>query len=138
MKKLLFSLLGLALLAAAIGILSSFSRPAAPKTGSKIMQLTSIESLVGGGVARSKLISSDAAGKLEEEDLGHFYSLVGIKFDNINYNDVTIAKKLEKLYNEGWVLEATHSTFGARASGNGNSAENGIIITRYILKKAAE
>lgn len=138
MKKLLFSLLGLVILAAAIGILSSFSRPAAPKAGSKIMQLTSIESLVGGGVARSKLISSDAAGKLEEEDLGHFYSLVGIKFDNINYNDATIAKKLEKLYNEGWSLEATHSTFGARASSNGNSAENGIIITRYILKKAAE
>lgn len=115
-------------------ISTSFTkRPEISKT--KVMQLTSVESLVGGGMARSKLISSDAAGKLEEQDLGHFYSFVGIKFDNIKYNDATIAGKLETYMNDGWELVSTNSTFGARASSNGNSSENGIIITRYILKK---
>jgi hypothetical protein len=121
----------------AFTLFSAFQTKSRNQNRFKIMQLTSVESLVSGGMARSKLISSDASGKLEEQDLAHFYSLVGIKFDNINNNDIAVAKKLEDLYNDGWVLESTNSSFGVRASGSGNS-ENGIIVTRYILKKAVE
>jgi hypothetical protein len=134
MKKYIFSTVLLAVAMGLIITVSSFSKkPSATKV--KVMQLTSVESLVGGGMARSRLISSDAQGKLEEQELGHFYSLVGIKFDNIKYNDATIAGKLEGYLNDGWELVSTNSTFGARASSNGNNGDNGIIITRYVLKK---
>lgn len=117
--------------------LSSFktAKPAAPKV--KVMQLTAIESLVSGGFARSRLISSTADGSINEQELGNFYSMVGIKFENIRSNDITIALKLEEYLNAGWELVSSNSSFGSRASGNGSS-ENGIVITRYVLKKTVE
>jgi hypothetical protein len=89
-------------------------------------------------MARSRLISSNAEGNIQEQELGHFYSLVGIKFENIRSNDVTISLKLEEYLNDGWELINSNSTFGSRASGNGGSSENGIVITRYVLKKTIE
>lgn len=87
---------------------------------------------MGGGMTRSRLISSTADGSINEEDLGHFYSLVGIKFDNIRSNDMTIALKLEEYLNDGWELVSSTTTFGS------SSGENGIVITRYLLKKTVE
>jgi hypothetical protein len=132
----IFSIVVLALSGALF--FSSFkqAKPSAPKV--KVMQLTAVESLVGGGMARSRLISSNAEGNIQEQELGHFYSLVGIKFENIHSNDVTISLKLEEYLNDGWELINSNSTFGSRASGNGGSSENGIVITRYVLKKTIE
>lgn len=134
-KLTIFSLVALVVSGALF--LSSFktAKPAAPKV--KVMQLTAIESLVGGGMARSRLISSTADGSINEQELGNFYSIVGIKFENIRSNDVTVALKLEEYLNSGWELISSSSTFGSRASTNG-SGENGIVITRYVLKKTVE
>jgi hypothetical protein len=135
-KLTIFSLIALVISGALF--LSSFktNKPAAPKV--KVMQLTAIESLVGGGMARSRLISSSADGSINEQELGNFYSLVGIKFDNIRSNDITVALKLEEYLNDGWELASSNSTFGSRASGSTGSSENGIVITRYVLKKTVE
>jgi hypothetical protein len=132
----IFSIVALALSGALF--FSSFkqAKPTAPKV--KVMQLTAVESLVGGGMARSRLISSTAEGNIQEQELGHFYSLVGIKFENIRSNDVTISLKLEEYLNDGWELINSNSTFGSRASGSAGSSENGIVITRYVLKKTIE
>ena len=100
------------------------------------MQLTSVESLVGGGAARSRLIASNAEGNIQEQELGHFFSLVGIKFDNIRSNDITIAAKLEDYINDGWELISSNSSFATRPSSTGG--DNGILITRYVLKKSTE
>jgi hypothetical protein len=134
-KFTIFSILALVVSGALF--LSSFknAKPAAPKV--KVMQLTAVESLVGGGFARSRLISSTADGSINEQELGNFYSVVGIKFENIRSNDQTISLKLEEYLNSGWELVSSNSTFGSKASGSGSN-DNGIVITRYVLKKTVE
>jgi len=129
-KFTIFSILALVVSGALF--LSSFKTAKLSASKVKVMQLTAVESLVGGGMARSGLISSTADGSINEEDLGHFYSLVGIKFDNIRSNDMTIALKLEEYLNDGWELVSSTTTFGS------SSGENGIVITRYLLKKTVE
>jgi len=133
-KFTIFSILALVVSGALF--LSSFKTAKLSASKVKVMQLTAVESLVGGGMARSGLISSTADGSINEEDLGHFYSLVGIKFDNIRSNDMTIALKLEEYLNDGWELVSSTSTFGSRFGSS--SDENGIVITRYLLKKTVE
>lgn len=136
MKNNLTILSALMLAVTAIFFFSSFKQ-AKPSVGkSKLMQLTSVESLVGGGAARSRLITSNAEGSIQEQELGHFFSLVGIKFDNIRSNDITIAAKLEDYINDGWELISSNSSFASRTSGTGG--DNGVIITRYVLKKSVE
>lgn len=129
-KFTIFSILALVVSGALF--LSSFKTAKLSASKVKVMQLTAVESLVGGGMTRSRLISSTADGSINEEDLGHFYSLVGIKFDNIRSNDTTIALKLEEYLNDGWELVSSTTTFGS------SSGENGIVITRYLLKKTVE
>lgn len=129
-KFTIFSILALVVSGALF--LSSFKTAKLSSSKVKVMQLTAVESLVGGGMTRSRLISSTADGSINEEDLGHFYSLVGIKFDNIRSNDMTIALKLEEYLNDGWELVSSTTTFGS------SSGENGIVITRYLLKKTVE
>lgn len=129
-KFTIFSILALVVSGALF--LSSFKTAKLSSSKVKVMQLTAVESLVGGGMACSRLISSTADGSINEEDLGHFYSLVGIKFDNIRSNDMTIALKLEEYLNDGWELVSSTTTFGS------SSGENGIVITRYLLKKTVE
>ena len=133
-KFTIFSILALVVSGALF--LSSFKTAKLSASKVKVMQLTAVESLVGGGMARSGLISSTADGSINEEDFGHFYSLVGIKFDNIRSNDMTIALKLEEYLNDGWELVSSTSTFGSRFGSS--SDENGIVITRYLLKKTVE
>lgn len=133
-KFTIFSILALVVSGALF--LSSFKTAKLSASKVKVMQLTAVESLVGGGMTRSRLISSTADGSINEEDLGHFYSLVGIKFDNIRSNDMTIALKLEEYLNDGWELVSSTSTFGSRFGSS--SDENGIVITRYLLKKTVE
>jgi len=129
-KFTIFSILALVVSGALF--LSSFKTAKLSSSKVKVMQLTAVESLVGGGMTRSRLISSTADGSINEEDLGHFYSLVGIKFDNIRSNDMTIALKLEEYLNDGWELVSSTTTLGS------SSGENGIVITRYLLKKTVE
>lgn len=134
-KFTIFSILALVVSGALFLLSFKTAKPGAPKV--KVMQLTAVESLVGGGMARSKLISSTTDGSIIEQELGHFYSLLGIKFENIRSNDQTIAIKLEEYLNSGWELVSNTSTFGSRASGSGSN-DNGIVITRYVLKKTVE
>lgn len=122
--------------------------------------ITTIESIVPGGVGRSRIIDSkenvdyrrfttsrengkdsdqgqidrrDAKiDNLEETKLLNFYSLVGINFQNIASNDAIIASKLNEVAEEGWELSFVASGVESDAgSGDGK----GIFITRYIFKK---
>ena len=134
--KLTLAMLG----ALALGLIgASFVKPAKKAGSKKFMQLTSIESLVSGGFARSKLIATNSDGsKIETEDLEHFYSLVGLKFENIMKNDVTISHKLEALSADGWELESTNSSFGTRQGCGSSGGGNGMIITRYLMSKTGD
>lgn len=91
--------------------------------------MTAIESVVPGGLGRSRLITTDPKGEIQEIKLENFFSFVGINFGNIKENDLTLAANIQKLSDEGWTLENTTSAvYGADKS-------TGIFITRYLFKR---
>jgi len=120
--------------------------------------LTSVESVVPGGLGRSRLIQEKAdvnvddfttertdgkksnQGSIKRGDakvdlfaetkLLNFYSLVGINFQNIASNDALVSDKLTKLAKEGWELKFVTSGVEGDA---GKEDGTGIFITRYIF-----
>ena len=92
-------------------------------------QMTAGESVVPGGLGRSRLITSNKDGSMEEIKLENFFSLVGINFGNIKDNDRSIAAKIEEKVNEGWeLMSVTPGVYSADKS-------TGIFITRYLFRK---
>lgn len=96
-------------------------------------QVTVVESVVPGGLGRSRMISLDENGKMEETKLENFFSMAGINFGNIRENDQQITNKIADLTNSGWHLYDV--TSGVYAGNNNNN--NGIFITRYLFSKLA-
>lgn len=93
----------------------------------EIKVITTVESVVPGGLGRSRMISTDSLGTLEETKMENFFSLVGINFGNIKDNDQTIATKVSQMINAGWKLEnVTSGVYSAEKS-------TGIFITRYLF-----
>ena len=129
--------------------------------GQEYKVITVVESIVPGGVGRSRIIDSKeqvnyktlttsredgSDGKdqrkidredakinsLEETKLLNFYSMMGINFQNIASNDAIITSKLNELAKEGW--EIAFVTSGVESDA-GEKDGKGIFITRFILKK---
>ena len=122
--------------------------------------ITTIESIVPGGLGRSRIIEGtsivDAAmfttqrtdGKdskqgdikrkdakideLNETKILNFYSMVGLNFQNIASNDAMITSVLNTLSEQGWELFTVVSGVESDA---GKDDGNGIFITRYIFRK---
>ena len=122
--------------------------------------ITSVESIVPGGLGRSRLVENNQEmdyneftttrvdGKdrssrvvkrkglkidnLSETKLLNFYSLGGINFQNIASNDAITSSKLNDLAAEGWLL--MHVVSGVESDA-GKEDGNGIFITRYIFSK---
>lgn len=122
--------------------------------------ITVVESIVPGGVGRSRMIESkeqvdykklttsredgkdsdqgkidrsDAKiDKLEETKLLNFYSMIGINFQNIASNDAVITSKLNDMVKEGWELAFVTSGVESDA---GEKDGKGIFITRFIFKR---
>ena len=93
-------------------------------------QITVIESVVPGGVGRSRMISNNEEGKLEETKLQNFFSVTGINFGNVNLNDIAITQKINNMVEGGWELyDVTSGVY------SGNDGKNGIFITRYLFRK---
>jgi hypothetical protein len=93
------------------------------------LQITTVESVVPGGLGRSRMITTKPNGEMEEINLENFFSMVGINFGNIRNNDKIITQKITELSKEGWKLEhVTSGVYGADKS-------TGIFITRYLFKK---
>ncbi|MTI32699.1 hypothetical protein E1171_17905 [Cytophagales bacterium RKSG123] len=96
-------------------------------------QLTAIESVIPGGIGRSRLITVDADGKMKEVKLQNFFSVTGINFSNVRSNDLVITSEISSLYQEGWTV--VEVTAGVLARGSGNKEGEGLFITRYLLKR---
>jgi hypothetical protein len=93
--------------------------------------VTTIESVVPGGLGRSRMISTTSDGKLKETPMENFFSLVGINFGNVRMNDQSITDKITEMAKDGWHLENVNSgVYSADKS-------TGIFITRYLFKKEA-
>lgn len=141
-------------------LLLSFSSVFAQKYEYKI--ITSIESIVPGGLGRSRLIepteerdhedfttertdenrqrnSSDRSKirmkNFEETKLLNFYTLVGIRFENVAANDAVVSSKINAMVEEGWDLAFVTSAVESDA---GETDSQGIFLTRYIFKRLKE
>jgi hypothetical protein len=108
-----------------------FNSPSEPQKEVKWLQITVVESVIPGGVGRSRMVSIDHEGQFEEVRINNFFSMVGINFSNIRENDQTVTNKIQDLSNQGWELK--HVTSGVFSGNEGNS--NGIFLTRYLLSK---
>jgi hypothetical protein len=106
----------------------AFSKPA-PAGNPEFLQVTAVESVVPGGLGRSRLITISQEGKMDEVKLENFFSMVGINFENIRLNDKMITDKISDLTKQGWELKLTNTgVYGADKS-------TGIFITRYIFSR---
>lgn len=96
---------------------------------SEYLQVTTIESVVPAGLGRSRMITTDEQGNLQEVKLSNFYSAVGINFSNVRDNDREITRKIGDLSDQGWELIQVTSGVESKES------SNGIFITRYLFKR---
>lgn len=96
-------------------------------------QVTAIESVVPGGLGRSRLLTTDDGGQMLEKELRNFYSMVGINFENIANNDRVIVDRLNEYSAQGW--ELVQVTTATNQQMSGGSSGSGICITRYLLRK---
>jgi hypothetical protein len=101
-----------------------------PETTKQFMQITTIESVVGGGLGRSKMIITNPDGSQKESDLENLFSLAGINFKNIKDNEDKLVKVLKTYTDDGWKMEHVTS-FTLSPGDNGQ----GIFMTRYLLSK---
>jgi hypothetical protein len=96
-------------------------------------QFSTVESVVSGGMGRSRMVSTDAKGSLVEKELLNFYSLVGINFGNVVNNYKLIVDKINEYTSEGWELYTVTAGVHSPAEGKGGT---GIFLTRYLFRKA--
>jgi hypothetical protein len=134
MRKQIFPVL--TFLLATVAVIFSFSAANRPQAQYEFKIVTSIESVIPAGLGRSRLITSDARGKLEEDKLKNFFSITGINFGNIVENDQKISSKLGLMYAEGWELyDIVSGVYGSSAPGEVGGSNTGIFIIRYLFRK---
>ena len=121
--------------------------------------ITSVESIVPGGLGRSRIINSmeerdyreftteqtpddNKRNKsnrdeirvrdFEETKLLNFYNIGGIRFQNIAANDTMISSMINAMVSDGWELAFVSSAVESDA---GKDDGQGLFITRYIFRK---
>ena len=123
--------------------------------------ITIVESIVPGGIGRSRIIENqgtvdiealtterdgdksnsgkvkrsdlkDVGDNLKETKLLNFYSMVGIQFGNIASNDAIIGAKINEMIKNGYKLTFVASGVESDA---GKDDGNGIFITRLYFSK---
>lgn len=112
---------------------NSFAQEAPKEIPQKFMQITTIESVVAGGLGRSKMIITKEDGSQEERDLENLFSLTGMNLKNIKSNESDILKVIKTYIDMGWkVYQVTPMTLSPGDKGSG------IFMTRYLLSKPDE
>ena len=106
---------------------------AAKTTTQKFMQVTTIESVVGAGMGRSKMVITKEDGTQEERDMENLFSMTGLNLKNIKSNESDILKTLKTYTDQGWKIEQV-TPLTVSPTNNGT----GIFMTRYLLSKAEE
>jgi hypothetical protein len=119
----------------------SFKSPAPQSTAPQAVtymykQITAVESVVPGGLGRSRILTTDDGGQMVEKELKNFYSMVGINFENIANNDRVIVDRLNELSERGW--ELVNVVTGSNQQSSNGSSSGGLFITRYIFRKAKQ
>lgn len=116
-------------------LLPRHSHAQASKAGAyQFMQLTTIESVVAGGLGRSRVIFTPEFKGTKEAPMENLFSLTGINMQNVRANEETILRLLAEVQAEGWdLVQATPLT---QTLQSGGSTGQGIFMTRYLFRKA--
>lgn len=114
-----------------IGVFSF--RPAPETVNYEYKQFSTVESVIPGGLGRSRIVTTDDAGQVIEKELKNFYSMVGINFGNIANNDRAIVDRINQYNNEGW--ELLHVTTGVHGQSSEGNSSGGVFITRYLFRR---
>ena len=97
----------------------------------RFMQITTLESVVGGGFGRSKMIITKEDGSQEERDMENLFSMTGMNMKNIKSNESNIIQVLKSYTDDGWkLLQAIPLTLSPSQNGTG------IFMTRYLLTRS--
>lgn len=113
----------------AVALFAGYSfRPAPQATPYTYRQFSTIESVIPGGLGRSRVIISDEGDQEVGKDLLNFYSMAGINFKNVANNDRVIVDAINRYTAEGWELYEV--TAGVQSTDNA-----GIFLTRYLFRK---
>ena len=128
MKKLTSIILATGTAVLVISSIFAFNTPA---PSYEYQTFTTIESIVPGGLGRSRMLLDNGSGSLDEQKIKNLYSVVGIKMENIFNNDQNVTEKLNELSEDGWELAFVNT--GVQSPNEGSS--NGIYCTRYILRR---
>ncbi len=132
--RLPFLVFLLLLLAAPAAPAWAQTRPAAPGVGYQYLQMTTIESVVAGGLGRSRLLFSPDFKGTKEAQMENLFSLTGINIKNVQANEETILRYLTEVSAEGWELVQTIPLTQTLTSAG--STNQGIFLTRYLFRKA--
>ncbi|MBI1342213.1 MAG: hypothetical protein GC171_04660 [Terrimonas sp.] len=123
----------LAFLVVIVSILHSEAQESRKEINKQFMQITTVESVVAGGLGRSKMVITNPDGSQKETDLENLFSLAGINFRNIKENEDKILRTIRNYTDLGWSIEkVTSFTLSPGESGQG------IFMTRYLLAKETE
>lgn len=115
------------------GLLLFFAfRPVPANAEYEYRQFSTVESIVPGGLGRSRIVSTSADGTAIEKELMNLYSMVGINFGNIANNDRLIVDKINEYTREGWELYTVTAGVQSPAEGKGQ----GIYMTRYLFRRS--
>jgi hypothetical protein len=126
MRKYILSLL----VAIIIGSSSVHAQEVQAEAGRQFMQITTIESVVNGGLGRSRMLITNPDGSQKESDMNNLFSIAGINFKNIKENEDKIVKTLKEYTEEGWKVDnITSFTLSP------GETSFGIFMTRYLLSK---
>jgi hypothetical protein len=117
------------------GVTSQLKAQSIPvKQAQQFMQVTTVESVLSGGLGRSKMIITNPDGSQKESGMENLFSMVGINFKNIGENENKLINTLKFYTENGWKIDhVTSLTLSQTESGNG-----GIFMTRYLLSKQEE
>ena len=120
MKKLVLALV----------LFTALTSGALAQQAERFMQITTVESVVGGGFGRSKMVITKEDGSQEEKDLENLFSMTGINFKNIRANESLILQTIKTYTDAGWKLKST-----TPLTLSPGQSSNGIFMTRYLLVK---
>lgn len=115
-----------------IGSCSIFAQEVNITSKKKFMQITTVESVVNGGMGRSKMLVTNADGTQKEIEMENLFSMVGINFNNIKENENLVVRTLKSYTDDGWKIDQV-TPFTLSPGANGGI---GIFMTRYFLSKS--
>ncbi|MBD2766934.1 hypothetical protein IC235_03390 [Hymenobacter sp. BT664] len=115
----------------------AFAHPtrAQAKGGYQFLQMTTIESIVPGGLGRSRVLFTPEWKGTKESNMENLFSLLGINMGNVRNNEELIVRYLSEITAEGWELYQT-TPLTQTIQGTGGQSQQGIFMTRYLFRKA--